>query len=244
MGKLNVLKANWTGSVGNTTGVVQHGKSVIKAKIWSKAPASPVQKSSVRAFEALNRVCGILARRWAKWLPVKKGNMLLHNALAKYFSAVVANHTFDVAGFRERVTGDAKIAVTNFDFDSSTGSLRFTATAQLADFESGHESWVIVVTDAGGRILHFAQPAGTVYNYNATVSAIDPSIIYVLCFSASNISGKNVLTGFTGGVSVFNGVWFPLMTGAVQRAYVQGNTLYIEAPSAYYADGKITFPEQ
>lgn len=239
MGKMNLLKSNYTGSVGATTGAVQRGQSVIKARVWSKAPASPTQKKSVRAFEALNRVCGIMAKRWAKWLPVKKENMLLHNALAKYFRAVVKNHAFDVAGFKERTNGTSSILVSGFDFNLESGSLKFKATATLNHWEQGLESWLIVVTDASGHILHCAEPRALEYEFDAVVTPVDPEIIYVLCFASSIQSGKPVLTGFTAGASVFGGVWFPLLQDGIQSAWFENGVLYIVSPSAVYDNGRI-----
>lgn len=242
MGKMNLLKSNYTGSVGATTGAVQRGTSVVKAKIWSKAPANPTQQHSVRAFESLNRVCGIMARRWANWLPVKKTNTLLHNALAHYFKKVVENHAFDVAGFKEHVSGISNILVSEFEFNSETGALKFTATASLRYWEQRKESWIVVVTDATGHILHYAEPQALTYTFDATVTPVDPQIIYVLCFSSAEINGKKQLTGFTAGASVFDGVWFPLLQDGVSRAYIQDKVLYIEAPNAYWQDGKIYIP--
>lgn len=243
MGKMNLLKANYTGSVGATTGAEVHGASVVKAKIWSKAPASPLQRSNVRAFEALNRVCGVMARNWSAWVPVKKGNMLLHNALARYFKAVVAGHVFDVAGFKEHVTGTSSILVSDFEFDASTGSLRFTASASLHGFENGTESWCIIVVDTAGRILHWAQPRATVYSFDAVVPALDSEVVYTLCFASERKGAGNVLTAFSAGASVFDGVWFPLLVDSVSKCWLEGNVLHVESEGARYEDGAIIFPE-
>lgn len=237
MAQINLLKANYTGSIGNTTGVELAGQNVIKAKIWSKAPASQLQKNNVRAFEALNRVCGVMARRWAKWLPVKKQNKLLHNALAHYFKKVVEKHTFDVSGFEEHVLNTSKITVTDFSYNQETGALKFTANATLQYWEQKKESWIVIVADAKGNILNYAEPKATTYTFDAKVTTANPERIYVLCFASAEIDGKKYFTAFYPEMPVSNGVWYVGATGGVMQYWVENKTLYIVAPAAYVENG-------
>lgn len=230
---MNLLKSNYTGSVGATTGAVQRGTSVVKAKIWSKAPANPTQQHSVRAFESLNRVCGIMARRWANWLPVKKTNTLLHNALAHYFKKVVENHTFNISGFAEHVINISSISVSGYEFNSETGALKFTAMANLKYWEQRKESWIVIVTDATGHILHYAEPQALTYTFDATVTPVNPERIYILCFASAEIDGKKRLTAFYPEMPVSNETWYVGATGGILRYWVENKILYIEAPTAY-----------
>jgi hypothetical protein len=53
---MHLLKANYTGSVGKTTGAIWKGKPVIKAKIDSKVKHNATQITAVRSFEAWLRM--------------------------------------------------------------------------------------------------------------------------------------------------------------------------------------------
>lgn len=242
MAQINLLKANYTGSIGNTTGVELAGQNVIKAKIWSKAPASNLQKNNVRAFEALNRVCGVMSRKWAQWLPVKKNNMLLHNALAKYFKDVVQNHTFNPNTFEQYADGTSTITINHCTYDQRTGELRLKVAGNLQDFDTGLEQWAIIVCDAKAHIMLFVNPRATEYETEQTVGCSDPSKIYVICFASSKKTGKTHFTACAVSPKPFDGTWYTSVTQSVITAvydantyklilttsgmYVQNNTLY------------------
>lgn len=64
MAIMNLLKANWTGSVGKTTGQEYGGKRIIKAKIDGRVGLNQIQTENLRKFERLNRVAAVMARHY------------------------------------------------------------------------------------------------------------------------------------------------------------------------------------
>lgn len=239
MAVVNILKANYTGSIGNTTGVELHGENVVKAKIWSKAPANPTQKNSVRSFESLNRICGIMARKWGAWLPVKKGNMLLHNALAKYFKDVVKDHTFDVPAFQEYADGTSSIDVQLRQYSKTTGKLKIRVKATLQDFETGLESWCVIVCDYSGHIMLFEVPKGTEYETEQIVGCQDPRQVYVICFASSKRGGRPRFTACTAIPRAWDGIWYTSTTQSVIQATFnsQQNLVQVETTGMRVENG-------
>lgn len=236
MAQINLLKANYTGSIGNTTGVNLSGQSVIKAKIWSKAPASRIQKNNVRAFESLNRICGVLARKWADWLPVKKGNVMLHNALATYFKDVISDHQFNIKKFADYADGTSEIQVTQSTYNRETGLLKLKASATLQDFDTGLEQWAIIVCDAKANIMLFVNPKATEYQTEQIVACPNPQMIYILCFASSKKGGKTHFTACHPIEREFDGVWYTSITQSVISATFNASTstAVIEADGIWF----------
>lgn len=224
MAQINLLKANYTGSIGNTTGVELKGQSVIKAKIWSKAPASRIQKNNVRAFESLNRICGVLARKWADWMPVKKGNVMLHNALATYFKDVISDHQFNIKKFADYADGTSEIQVKQSNYNRDTGLLKLKASATLQDFDTGLEQWAIIVCDARAHIMLFVNPKATEYQTEQIVACQNPEMIYILCFASSKKGGKTHFTACAVSPKPFDGTWYTSVTQSVITAVYDANT--------------------
>ena len=94
-----LLKASYTGSLGETTGAKWKNKAVVKGKIWSKTPNSKTQTDSVRSFECLNRVASAIASQWFYRLGIKAVNMHKHNAVAKLLKSSVKTHEFTPKSF-------------------------------------------------------------------------------------------------------------------------------------------------
>lgn len=98
---MDLLKASYTGSLGNTTGAKWKNKAVIKAKIWSKAPPTASQTASVRAFECLNRIASAIARAGFKHLPLSAKKMLPHNAVAQWLKPAIKNKLWEPQNISE-----------------------------------------------------------------------------------------------------------------------------------------------
>jgi hypothetical protein len=120
MAVMNLLKSTFIGSVGRVTGANWKGKPIVKARIFSKAPPSKAQTQSVRAFEALNRLSGTIARQGFAYMGLSSKNLLPHNAVAKFLKPIVKNHVFDISNLVDLIKKDGSQLILAFNYNSSS----------------------------------------------------------------------------------------------------------------------------
>jgi hypothetical protein len=142
MAFMNLLQSKFTGQMGQVVGSKWKNRNVIKSSIFSKAPPTAKQTDNVRAFEALNRISGVLAKHAWKYLGLKDKNMLRHNAVASWLKPAIQNHIFEPELIAEVIpfTGDMVSASLSRDpatgtqyayFGTYTGYVPETGTRQI-----------------------------------------------------------------------------------------------------------------
>lgn len=194
MGKLHLLKASYTGSVGEQTGAKLRSTNVIKQKIWSKAPPSPLQKKNVRAYETICRIAGVLARKWWKYLGLKQGNMLKHNAVARWLKPTIKNHVFDASAMDLVTHFDNSIIKKVFDIDGETGKLSLDLTLNRSMITGEDISWCILVCDGAGRTIFFIVPDSDEFKAEMTIPFLNYPPFYLFAWCSRLVDGKRVIT--------------------------------------------------
>lgn len=159
MATQKLIQGTFEGSAGTLTGQRWKDKKVVKQKIWSKAPASPAQKSSVRSFECLNRLSSAIAKTWWYKLGLSNAKMHKHNAVAKLLAPVVANHTFDPSAIEEVFKADGTGVISAYSFDPETNLLEFTASTTLDVSAASGNSWLVVAFSVTGEVFLCESPA-------------------------------------------------------------------------------------
>jgi len=96
MGKIDLLRASFSGKVGETIGVTLKGQACIKARSSAIRHPSDLQKRNVRAFEKLCRFSGGVTRSFRSFLDLNTEKMLPHNALCKQLAPVIRDKIFDI----------------------------------------------------------------------------------------------------------------------------------------------------
>jgi hypothetical protein len=118
MASMNLLQAGFNGKLGVLTGVKSKAGYVIKSKIWSKAPPTVKQTENVRAFEALNRVAGALARIGYEYLGLDNKKLLNHNNVAKLLKPIIREHSFEPFNANSVIPDDGSLMLEAFSYDS------------------------------------------------------------------------------------------------------------------------------
>lgn len=98
MGIMNLLKANWTGKVGNTVGARWKDKNTIRTAVEGKAPATPSQTNALLAFGSLQRVIRQIQIVIQPTIYHPCPKMTEQNAWVHYSKAAVAGGMFNPAG--------------------------------------------------------------------------------------------------------------------------------------------------
>jgi hypothetical protein len=111
---VNILQGSIIGSLGKITGSVWKGKPTIRARIFSKAPATNLQTASVRAFEKLNRIASAIAFDGFSHLGLSSKGLHKHNAVAKWLKPAVAHNTFNPANIANVIPFGNNVRLTTF----------------------------------------------------------------------------------------------------------------------------------
>jgi hypothetical protein len=109
MALMNLLKGNFTGSLGQTYGSSWKDKAVLKSRPFGKAPPTQSQTSAVRAFEAVNRLASQFAKVWWKYFSLSDRSMLRHNAVARAFRPMLQYGQFAPGAFIEVVPPNVNV---------------------------------------------------------------------------------------------------------------------------------------
>lgn len=182
MGLMDLLKADFTKSVGQTTGAHWKGKSILKARVFSKAPPTKPQTDSVRAFEALNRFCGAIAQRSFKGFGLDTSVLLPHNALCRLFKVIIQNHSSEPANLYFIFTHNDALQISSFNLNVSSGIFILEIEIDIfAQFPSGAMLYAVVFDNLGYAYYTFS---GAVNNYSFTASAFFPKgrVFYACAF--------------------------------------------------------------
>lgn len=161
MGSLNLLKANFTGQVGNMVGQSWKGKPILKAKVEGKAKPTVKQTENVRAFEALNRLAAVTAKHWWKYFHLSDKKMHRHNAVASHFKPLIADHSFFPPAFIDVLTPDKRILLQTPEQSTPGGfiAIRFTIPDRT-QLPAGTHINAIVVDSMGYCGYPFSALAG------------------------------------------------------------------------------------
>lgn len=175
-----LIQGTFEGSAGTLTGQRWKDKKVVKQKIWSKTPASPAQKSSVRSFECLNRLSSAIAKAWWYKLGLSNAKMHKHNAVAKLLAPVVANHTFDPSAIEEVFKADGTGKIDAYTFDPETNLLEFSASTTLDVSAASGNSWLVAAFSVTGEVFLCESPAAATITRSLFVPVPADTEPYVL----------------------------------------------------------------
>ena len=229
MGKMDLLNANISGTVGAMTGQVYKGKSVLHARIWSRTPLNRTQKNSVRAFEALNRLSCAISKHWFYWLGIRADNMLKHNAVAHFLQPVVADHTFNTAVLPELFPDSSSVALGEVQYNPETGKLDFSASYIGAVPLGNSASWLVLVFDQAGHVFYSEAPAESSISRSFIISGAPAQQPDILILSSVKSNGKFLL-GMAQGL--------PLVVGSIfYTSRSQGSVWRFVSPSVAQATG-------
>jgi hypothetical protein len=196
MAEMNLLKANFTGSVGVITGATWKGKPVVKARIFSKAPPSTAQTNSVRSFEALNRISSQIAKLGFAELGLSAKNMLPHNAVARFLKPIVKDHEFAPANAEAKIPNDGSLKIVNVARESST-SIVTVSLALGTDYIpfTGSKMYLIFFDQTGQTYFsYFGDPQDLNFQFYLPFS--DEFVYDTMAFISDPAPKGRVLHGF------------------------------------------------
>lgn len=126
MGKMNLLKAGYTGKVGQIYGTKGNNKIIAKAVPFSHAPHNETQKECFSAFGALQRTCSAIYKSFWSYLGLSDKKMNKLNATAHLFKPIIKNHTYQPANVADFINSTNKISFLNATYEEEENAFKVT----------------------------------------------------------------------------------------------------------------------
>lgn len=167
MGKMNLLKGNWEGKVGQTVGAKWKNKSTIRTYTKPSNPKTAAQMSVRSAFAQMTAYVALFADQIKYLSALNTSGQSVRNAIIQANKMQISDGTFDKATLMVSKGGLQK--VTNEQATESAGKITVTWDKPTAtNFTKDAKLIAICVQEASGLVEVLeteAKPAG-----NATVS--------------------------------------------------------------------------
>lgn len=156
MGKMNLLKANWEGKVGQTVGAKWKNKSTIRTYTKPSNPNTQAQQDVRGAFKSITSYVALFSDQIRYLSALNTAGMSVRNAIVKLNKSMIAENNFAKAdlliskGGLQKVTGEAatatggKVTVT---WTKPTAT-NFTSAAQLVAVMVQESSGIVEVATA------------------------------------------------------------------------------------------------
>lgn len=156
MGKMNLLKANWEGKVGQTVGAKWKNKSTIRTYTKPANPDTAAQQSVRSVFGDMTSFVALFADQIKYLSALNTAGQSVRNAIIQANKSMIAAGTFTKAnliiskGGLQKVANEAGVAVSNkvkITWDNPTAT-NFTANAKLIAVMVQSTSGLVDVVEA------------------------------------------------------------------------------------------------
>ena len=190
MAYINLIAGSIRGRLGQFYGQKGRSQQVIKAVPFSKRPPTSLQRSSLRAFEALNRLAGSICRLFWPYLGLKRGPVLRHNIVTSWLRSCISNHTFDPNKLSTAIPADNTLFIRSFIINPSlsSGHLEILLTPPYPS-SSGGAFYYTVIDSAARKVIE-----GVSFDNDISIDFyIEPvplSTYYCIAFRSDRVNGK------------------------------------------------------
>jgi hypothetical protein len=224
MATMNLLKADYNGTLGQTYGSKWKDKSVIKSRPFGKAPPTNVQTANVRAFECVNRLAPVMSKVWWKYFNLSDRKMLKHNAVAQALRPMLQHGEFSPGSFIQVVPVNPNI-IMQTPVQTRPGdpvTIQFSISSQFSP-PSGSQVHALVVDEAGHCGVPYTAPlsAGPI---SLTPPVPQTRPIHVLAFCSFPSGGKFLLYG--GNSEGVNTMQYSLEEQLTGDTWLDGKPIY------------------
>lgn len=158
MGKMNLLKANWEGKVGQTVGAKWKNKSTIRTYTKPSNPSTAGQQSVRGVFASMTSFVALFADQIKYLSALNTAGQSVRNAIIQANKAQIMDGAFDKATLLISKGGLQKVAGENAS--ETSGKITVTWTKPTAtNFTANAELIAVMVQPASGLVEVVSAPA-------------------------------------------------------------------------------------
>lgn len=241
MGKINLLKSNFVGKVGEMYGVEQHHNTYVKAVPFSHTPHNEKQNKACSAFILLNRLSAIIAKNFWQYLDLSDKKMYRNNAVAKWLKSLLVNNQFVLENIKNEIPEDGSLQLKDFSFDYQTYLFQIELeNKQETDNIKNEKVYMSVITNrAVSKWVEVKE--GKNLLGNGIFDYIDFAYFQVLCFKEIPWYKKHKIKGLILSAPVYvivvNHVFYVMRWSWEVKPYVKNHTLYLPPGSVIINNG-------
>lgn len=178
MGKMNLLKANWEGKVGETVGAKWKNKKTIRTYTKPSNPNTQAQRTVRSAFKELTSFIALFADQIKYLTALDTAGMSVRNAIIKLNKAMIESGTVALENVLISKGGLQKPAEFGMDVDGDTGVVTLTWNQPTATNFTEDAKAVLVVVDTTEDIAEVIVANATAGTAISTLAFRDTHDIY------------------------------------------------------------------
>lgn len=157
MGLINLLKANYTGKVGQTVGAKWKDKSTVRTFSKPANPRTDAQNSVRRGFAALTSFTALFADQIKYLSALNTSGMSVRNAIIKLNKGMIPENSFDKATLL--ISNGGLQVPANVVAVEDTGKIKITWDEPTAtNFSANAKLVVVAIQESSGIVEVFEAP--------------------------------------------------------------------------------------
>ena len=197
MGKINILKAGYSGKTGQTYGVEKKDRFIVKAVPFSHTPHSDKQNNSKERFIRLNRIASSIVKKFWPYLELSDKNMYRNNALTRAWKQALEGDVFSLENLGKVISDKGKLYIVENKFDYETFNFSYTIKDE-EPLQVGHEQYIYAAIITNRFITKLDVSAkGQIATLISSLGVVNFAFIQVYAFKARKYKDKWYLSGLS-----------------------------------------------
>ena len=241
MGKINILKAGYSGKTGQTYGVEKKDRFIVKAIPFSHTPHNHSQNQAKNKFIGLNRIASAIVKKFWNYLGLSEKNMYRNNALTKAWKIALEGNEFLLENLKRVISdkGTLEIIENNFNYETFDYSYTIKDSETLP---AGSEQYIYASLVTSNFITKLDVSAkGQIATLISSLGVVDFAFIQVYAFKARKYRNKWYLSGLSitekKYIIVVNGIFYMSRWQWNIAPLIKDGILYLSSQDTAIKDG-------
>lgn len=241
MGKINILKAGYSGKTGQTYGVEKKDRFIVKAVPFSHTPHSHSQNKAKDKFIGLNRIASAVVKKFWYYLGLSDKSMYRNNALTKAWKQALEGDVFLLENMEKVIpnVGALQIIENSFDYETFDYSYTITDNEPLSE---GQEQYIYTAVVTNRFITKQDVSAkGQITTLKSSLGIVDFAFIQVYAFKARRYKNKWYLSGLSitekKYIIVVNGIFYMSRWQWNVKPFIKNGILYLSSKDTSIKNG-------
>ena len=241
MGKINILKAGYSGKTGQTYGVEKKDRFIVKAVPFSHTPHNHSQNQAKDKFIGLNRIASAVVKKFWYYLGLSDKSMYRNNALTRAWKQALEGDVFLLENMEKVIpnVGALQIIENSFDYETLDYSYTITDNEPLSE---GQEQYIYASVVTNRFITKQDVSAkGQITTLKSSLGIVNFAFIQVYAFKARRYKNKWYLSGLSitekKYIIVVNGVFYMSRWQWNVKPQIKDGVLYLAGQDAKVKDG-------
>lgn len=241
MGKINILKAGYSGKTGQTYGVEKKDRFIVKAVPFSHTPHSDKQNNSKDRFIGLNRIASAIVKKFWRYLELSDKNMYKNNALTKAWKQALEGDVFSLENLYRVIPDKGKLEIIENKFDYTTFDFSYTIK-DGEPLQPGHEQYIYAAIVTNRFVTRLDVSAkGQITSLISSLGIVNYAFVQVYAFKARRYKNKWYLSGMSVSekkhLLVIEGVFYMMRWQWNIKPIIEDGVLYLSGQDANIRNG-------